>query len=84
MKSGTYTLVVESITDESINSKTTLIVKDSSVEKIKDIDIISPTKDGIEMGETVDVIGSAMELPNTTVKIHLNGEIVGSTRTDEN
>ncbi|PID34713.1 MAG: hypothetical protein CR971_01815 [candidate division SR1 bacterium] len=84
MKAGTYTLVVESIIDDSINSQTTIVVKDKKTNEIKNIDIISPTNDGVELGDTVDIIGSSIDLPNTPVQIFLNGQKVASTESDTN
>ncbi len=84
MKPGTYTLIVESIIESDVNTKMTIVVKDKKTDEIKKIDIISPTNDGIELWDTVDVIGSSIDLPNTPIQIFLNGQKVASTESDTN
>ncbi len=75
-KSGTFVVLASQLDDETIKWEKTVIVwtsKDN--ENITKIVINSPTKNGIEKTEVLEVIWWSSDLPNSPFEIYINNQL---------
>ncbi len=75
-KSGTFVVLASQLDDETIKWEKTVIVWTSKEnENMKKIVINSPTKNGIEKTEVLEVIWWSSDLPNSPFEIYLNNQL---------
>ena len=81
-KSGEFTLLAADIT-EAIKGSANIIVSNSiGLSSLKEITILSPIASSVENQPTVILIATAPELPNSLVKIYLNGILIDQASVD--
>lgn len=73
-KAGTFNLIAEVMSDESIKWSKTIIVWSNASISTKKIEINSPVKDGIEKTEFLEVIWWNSDLANSPFEIYLNNQ----------
>ncbi|MFA7298833.1 MAG: hypothetical protein WC010_04275 [Candidatus Absconditabacterales bacterium] len=84
-KSGTFTIKVSDIINDSIIGQKTVIVGTTAPTTITDtITLISPVPGGIEKNSIANVIAAAPTLPNAPYEIYINNNMVSEGMTNAN